>query len=180
MQANFRANSVYSWCITQCMYVYNGYSYVPLYSRGRLMRFKVAWNLIMSNPEISRVHRMADQKFRLNDHSINRVIHRFVERTMNFYFVDKFSVKTKFLVLMIWFLYSYLDINLRLRLCWKKRHDDFVIWDIIIIFNNYNEIIQDIILHNFNFIFYIYNDFQIFIQINKIWVIYLFFLLFII
>lgn len=81
------------------------------------MRFKVAWNLIMSNPEISRVHRMADQKFRLNDHSINRVIHRFVERTMNFYFVDKFSVKTKFLVLMNWFLYSYLDINLRLRLC---------------------------------------------------------------
>lgn len=65
--------SVCSWCITQCIYVYNRYSYVPLYPRGKLMRFKVAWNLIMSNPEISRVHRMADQKFRLNDYSITEL-----------------------------------------------------------------------------------------------------------
>lgn len=63
--------SVCSWCITQCIYVYN--RYVPLYLRGKLMRFKVAWNLIMSNPEISRVHRMADQKFRLNDYSITEL-----------------------------------------------------------------------------------------------------------
>lgn len=63
--------SVCSWCITQCIYVYN--RYVSLYLRGKLMRFKVAWNLIMSNPEISRVHRMADQKFRLNDYSITEL-----------------------------------------------------------------------------------------------------------
>lgn len=37
------------------------------------MRFKIAWNLIMSNPEISRVHKMADQKFRLNDYSITEL-----------------------------------------------------------------------------------------------------------